>query len=426
MGRERNKLTDGFVKTVTEPGLYGDGGNLYLKVVAGGTDARGKPKPSKSWVFRFRLKAQGKTREGGLGRYEAVSLKAAREAATKWREQVGAGIDPIEARKAERVGAVAPMTFRQCADAYIADHEAGWSHPKHRQQWRNTLNTYVHRVIGDVPARAVDTDLVMKVLKPIWWKKPETASRLRGRIEVILDWARVKEGRQNDPNHARWKGQLDQLLPAKNRVHTVEHQASVPYTDIPVFMQKLRTVESVAALALEFGILTGMRSSEFREAEWGRIDLDKKEWTTRIKITSANRPDPYLRVPLSDAALAVLGQMQPATCHWVFPGQSVHKAISDTSVRNVLRHLDYSEADANPHGFRTTFKTWAEETTDFPPHVVEMAIGHVIPAGVQRAYSAGQLFEVRRRLMDAWAGWCGQGTSPARLRGSSAPRAVTA
>ena len=408
MARHLHRLTVAKVASLKTPGLYGDGGGLWLRVAQGGT---------KSWIYRFTM--SGKTRDCGLGSYPTVSLAGARAAADRCRQHVAAGVDPIEARKKERaaaLGAANPiMTFRDCATAYIASHEAGWRNPKHRQQWTNTLKTYVYPIIGNLPAASVDTEHVMKVLEPIWSAKPETASRVRGRIEEILDWARVREGRESDPNPARWRGQLDQLLPPKQKVRPVQHRPALPFRLVPAFISELRKLDSVAARALEFGILTAMRSSEFREAEWDHIDFEKREWTTRVKLTRANHADKF-RVVLSDAALAVLEQV-PRMGRWVFPGQGQGKAISDTSVRNVLRRMGYGEDEVCPHGFRSSFRDWAAETTSFPNHVVEMALAHAIPNAVEAAYRRGPLLEQRRKLMDAWAEYCRQEPSSTRTGG---------
>jgi integrase len=298
MARTLHQLTARRVDTIKAPGYYPDGDGLYLRVAPGGT---------KAWIYRYTI--GGRTRDCGLGSYPAVSLAAAREEAVRCRQLRSAGLDPIEERKKQRAaafGAEKPLTFRECAEAYIASHEASWSHPKHRQQWRNTLATYVYPVIGNLPAREVDTDLIMKVLEPIWRSTNETARRVRMRIEAVLDWARVKENRQSDANPARLRGQLDQLLPRKQKA--VQHRPALPYADVPALMSKLRKVERIAARALEFGILTATRSSEFREAAWADIDMKARVWTTRVKITNANNGSKF-RVVLSEAAVAVLEQM---------------------------------------------------------------------------------------------------------------------
>ena len=287
MARTLHRLSAVKVDATKTPGYYADGGGLYLRVAPGGTRA---------WIFRFTM--GGKTRDGGLGSYPTVSLAKARAEAERCRQFVAAGVDPIEARKKEREAALAAtekvMTFRDCGAAVIASHEAGWRNAKHRQQWTNTLKTYVYPFIGDLPVATIDTALVVKVLEPLWRTKPETASRVRGRIETILDWARVRGYRESEMNPARWRGHLDQLLPSKQKVRHVRHHAALPYTQVPAFMSELRKREGIAERALEFGILTATRSSEFREAEWRDIDFEEKTWTARVKLTCCQ---PDRRVP---------------------------------------------------------------------------------------------------------------------------------
>jgi len=263
-----------------------------------------------------------------------------------------------------------------------------------------------------LPVAAIDTTLVLKVVEPIWRTKPETASRIRGRVETIFDWARVRGFRESEVNPARWRGHLDQLLPSKQKVRNVRHHAALPYAQVPAFMSKLRKREGIAERALEFGILTATRSSEFREGEWRDINVEEKMWTPRVKLTSAN-PTGEFRVPLSDAALAVLNQMRRIG-RYVFPGQSGGKAISDSAIRTfVLRTMGYGASDCTIHGFRSAFRTWAAEQTDFPNHVCEMALAHSIPSAVEAAYRRGDLFEKRRQLMEAWAAYCGR--QPAKV-----------
>jgi integrase len=304
------------------------------------------------------------------------------------------------------------MTFRDCGEAVIASHEAGWRNPKHRQQWANTLKTYAYPHIGDLPVAAIDTTLVLKVLEPIWRTKPETASRTRGRIETILDWARVRGYREIEVNPARWRGHLDQLLPSKQKVRHVRHHAALAYAQVPAFMTELRKREGVAERALEFGILTATRSSEFREAEWRDINVEEKIWTPRVKLTSAN-PTGEFRVPLSEAAIAVLAQM-PRIGRYAFSGQHNAKPISDSAIRTfVLRAMGYGPTDCTIHGFRSSFRTWTSEQTSFPNHVCEMALAHSIPSAVEAAYRRGDLFQKRRQLMQAWADFCGR--QPAKV-----------
>ena len=394
MKRTLHRLSATFVSSARKPGYYADGGGLYLRVAPGGTRA---------WIFRFAI--AGKTRDGGLGSYPSVNLATARAEAHRCRQLVAAGEDPIEARRSAREAVLASSdkapTFQDCGVAFIASHEAGWKNAKHRQQWANTLKTYVYPVIGALPVAAVDTALVIKVLEPIWRTKPETASRVRGRIESILDWARVRGYRDSELlNPARWRGHLNQLFPSKQRVRPARHHPALPFTQLPAFMSELRKREGVAKRALEFGILTALRSREFREAKWHDINFREKVWTTHVKRTPAN-PVGEFRVPLSDAAVTLLHRM-PRNGGYVFPGQRKDTPISDTAVRNVLRDMGYHRDDATAHGFRSSFRDWVAETTSFPNHVVEMALAHAIPSAVEAAYRRGVLLDQRRRLMQAW------------------------
>jgi integrase len=466
MPRLLHRLSAVQVKVLKEAGYYADGGNLYLQVtkappvqpaqsygtsrartspartrrvkpetvhvptpVAGaaslaGQDAvrqRGKGAgAAKSWIFRFAL--AGKTRDMGLGRYPTVSLDRARELAERYRRLVAEGRDPIKVRDEERKALAAAhakgRTFEQCAKAYIAAHEASWVNAKHRQQWTNTLKSYAYPLLGKVQVAAIDTDLVMQVLQPLWAKKPETASRLRGRIETILDWAKVSGFRQGE-NPARWRGHLDHLLPSKRKVRAVKHHPAVPFKDIPTFMTKLQERDGVAQRALEFGILTALRSQEFRRARWTEIDTEERLWTVpggrtgRMKRKNKDEAKDH-RVPLSAAALALLKAL-PRVGDYVFPGQRKGDAISDTAIRDALRDMGYAHDDGTIHGFRSSFRDWAAERTNFANHVVEAALAHEIGNDVEAAYRRGELLAKRRQLMEAWAGYCTSKAAAAKV-----------
>ena len=267
MARQTNRLTVRGITAENRPGMYADGGGLYLQVARGG---------SKSWVCRFMLRR--KSRDMGLGGIDVVSLAEARERALAARKLVKDGIDPIDARKAQRaqyaVDAVSGRTFEDCANKYIASHEKGWRNPKHRDQWRNTLTTYAYPVCGDVPVDAVDTAMVTEVIEPIWATKTETATRVRGRIEAILDWAKAR-GYRSGENPARWRGHLENLLPKASKVRKVKHHAALPYEDVSTFTKALRASAGVSARALEFQILTAARPGEVTNAQWSEINLDK-------------------------------------------------------------------------------------------------------------------------------------------------------
>jgi integrase len=292
------------------------------------------------------------------------------------------------------------MTFDDCAAAYIKAHEAGWRNAKHRQQWANTLTTYVTPVFGKVPVGDVNVAMVMNVVEPLWSTKPETAGRVRGRIEAVLDWAKAREHR-NGENPARWRGHLSNLLPARSKVRAVKHHAALPYTEIGSFMVDLRARESTAASALQFLILTAARTNEVIGARWSEVDVGARMWTV-----PASRMKGQLehRVPLTSAALAVLEPMLPHGGVFLFPSAKAERALSNMALLKMLEHM--CRGDLTAHGFRATFKTWASERTNFPREIVEAALAHVLGDKVEAAYQRGDLFDKRRRLMDAWAEFC--------------------
>ena len=384
----KQKLTARAAAT-TKPGRYGDGRGLYLAVSA--TSAR-------KWVFRFTI--AGRVTEMGLGN-AAVSLAQAREKAAEARKLVAAGVNPIEARReAGRLKAGKP-TFGQCADALLEAKSPEWRNDKHRAQWKMTLETYASR-LWSVPVDAVDTEAVLGVLQPIWQSKPETASRLRGRIETVLDAARAKgHVTRNEANPARWRGHLDKLLPKRQKL-TRGHHAAMAFDDVPEFIGKLREREAVAALALEFAILTAARSGEVLGARWAEIDLDAKVWTVPATRMKAGREH---RVPLSGRALAILETLAAArTGDFVFPGQKTGKPLSGMAMEMVLRRMKVD--DVTVHGFRSAFRDWCGEATSFPRELAEAALAHVAGDATERAYRRGDALEKRRGLMEAWAGFC--------------------
>ena len=407
MARAIEKLTALRVERAKRPGMYGDGGGLYLRVTEDG---------AKNWVFRFML--DRRPRWMGMGPLHTVSLAEARKRAGEHRLQRHDGIDPIEARRLLRLQAqleaAKAITFKQCAESYIKAHRAGWKNAKHAAQWKATLATYAEPIIGNLSVQSIDTALVLKVLEPIWTAKPETAGRVRGRIESILDWAKVREYRQGE-NPARWRGHLDKLLPARGKVRKVEHHAALSYAELPGFMIELREQESIAARALEFTVLTAARTGETIFARWGEINLLDKTWTIPSERMKAHREH---RVPLSARALATLAEMQ-AHCTgddaFVFPGGKAQKPLSNMAFLMLLRRM--GRGDLTAHGFRATFKTWASERTSFQNEVVEAALAHVTGSKVEQAYQRGDMFEKRRRLMQQWATFCT--TAPAQERPSN-------
>jgi integrase len=395
MARVIGRLTALKVEKAKKAGMYADGGGLYLRVTPEGT---------KNWVLRFML--DGRPRWMGLGPLALYGLQEARARALDARRKRHDGIDPIEARRAERaqqrLDAAKAITFKQCAEAYIAAHRAGWRNAKHAGQWGATLSTYAYPIIGALPVQAIDTGLVLKVLEPIWTAKPETANRVRGRLESILGFARVREYR-NGENPARWRGHLDNQLPARSKVRKVEHHAALPYAELPAFLVSLREQEGIAARALEFAILTAARTGEVIGAQWNEMDLLDKVWTVPAARMKAHREH---RVPLSARALAILDEMQAARYGdaFVFPGGNPGRPLSNMAFLMLLRRM--GRGDLTAHGFRATFKTWASERTAFQNEIVEASLAHVIGGKVEQAYRRGDLFDKRRRLMQQWATFC--------------------
>jgi integrase len=378
-------------------GMHCDGGGLYLQCTKGADSS-----VRRSWLFRYAIK--GRERQMGLGPVDEVSLAGARDRAAECRKLRENGIDPIDYRKAAQVQdaleAAKSMTFDQCRDAYIKAHAPSWRNAKHHQQWLNTVRSYCSPIFGNIPVQAVDVPFVMKVLDPIWSTKPETASRLRGRIEAILDWAKAR-GLRNGDNPARWRGHLDHLLPARAKVRSVKHHASLPYSEICKYLEALRYQKGIAAKALEFLILTAARTGEVLGAHWEEIDLPARVWTIAASRMKAGREH---RVPLSGAAVSILKEMQSIRQNqFVFPGDR-RAQLSNMALLMVLRRMKRSEITA--HGFRATFRTWAAERTNFAREVVEAALAHVVGNKVEAAYQRGDLFDKRLRLMDAWAEFC--------------------
>lgn len=394
MARASKRLTAMAVSKLKEPGRYRDGDGLYLQV---------GPTGGKSWLFRYMR--NGRAREMGLGPVGVVSLADAREATAAARQALAAGFEPLDARQAEkdraRLETARGMTFADCAAAYIEAHKPGWRNAKHAAQWSSTIKTYAEPIFGKLPVQAVDLSLVMKVLEPIWQTKTETASRLRGRIEAILDWATVRGYRQGE-NPARWKGRLDKLLPARSKVQKVEHHAALPYSEIGTFMATLRQRDGIAARALEFTILTAARTSEVLNARWDEFNLDERVWTvpgTRMKSGRDHR------VPLSEPALSIIRAMDKVRRGpFVFPGTKKDRPLANMAFLQLLKRMKLS--DLTGHGFRSTFRDWAAERTAFPREVAEAALAHVVGDKVEAAYRRGDLFGKRRKLMEAWAGFC--------------------
>jgi len=390
-----NALTPLAVKNA-KPGRHADGGGLHLLVKESG---------ARSWVYRFMLIA--KSRDIGLGTAvpDGISLADSRDARDALRLKVKAGIDPLEERQrdaAEALAAahaaqVAGITFKAVAETYIGANEGSWRNDKHRQQWKNTLATYVYPVIGELPVAEVGTAHVLQILEPIWKAKAETASRVRGRMETILDAAKAR-GYRDGENPARWRGHIAQILPVRSRL-TRGHHKALPYDAIPAFVGALHQREAVAALALEFTILTAARTGEVIGGKWNEVDLEKAIWTIPASRMKAGKEH---RVPLSPRAVEILKSTQGLRKEWLFPATKGGR-MSGMAMSMLLRRM---KVDVTVHGFRSGFRDWSAECTGYAHEVAEMALAHTIENKVERAYRRGDLFDKRRRLMDDWANYC--------------------
>ena len=406
MARSLKRLTALRVSRTVRPGLYADGGGLYLQISGSGP---------RSWIFRYRMGGRKTPRDMGLGSLDTVSLSEARDKAVEQRKFIDQGIDPIEARKYARstraLADAKAMTFKACATAYIDAHKAGWRNAKHAGQWTATLETYAYPKFGKLPVAAIDVGLVLKVLEPVWKDKTETASRLRGRIENILDWAKTRGFRAGD-NPARWRGNLQNLLPKRTKVQKVQHHPALPYPQIGAFMQQLRAREGVAALALEYLVRTTARTSEVTRATWDEIDLKGKVWTVPPDKIKGEKEH---RVPLSAPAVAVLKRMKKdyGEDGFVFPGGKEGKSLSSGGMMSVLKRMGRN--DLTVHGFRSTFRDWAAEQTSYPNEVCEMALAHVVGDKTEAAYRRGDLLKKRERLMADWATYCSTVRGPGKV-----------
>jgi integrase len=376
--------------------LLPDGGNLYLQIT------RTKTGENRSWVFRYEL--DGRRHDLGLGPLRDFGLAEARDRARALRQQLHHGIDPLDAKReqkrerlAKQAAQAKAITFRKCAEDCIAAHADAWTNAKHSRQWQTTLEQYAYPVIGDLAVSDIDTAHIVKTLEPIWRRIPETASRLRARIEKVLGWATVRGYRSGD-NPARWRGHLAELLPARRKIRQVKHLPALPYAEMPAFMGELRSHEGATARALEFTALTATRTGDVLGARWDEIDLKAKTWTIPAARMKSRREH---RVPLADRAVAILKALPRHGAH-VFAGADGH-ALGE---RAMLRLMDSLRPEYVPHGLRSTFRDWAAETTAYPNHVVEMALAHSVGNAVEKAYRRGDLFEKRRKLMQTWSDYC--------------------
>ena len=384
MARGIHRLTQLQVRRAKKRRWLCDGGGLYLQ-------------QGRAWIFRYKI--AGRTRMMGLGPLALVDLAQARELALAARRQLYAGIDPLQSRASVRAAAAKTITFDDAVGRYLEAHQAAWRNPKHRQQWSNTLATYASPVIGKLSVDAIDTGLVMRVLEPIWTTKPETASRLRGRIESVLAWATVRQFRSGD-NPARWTNHLEELLPSRREILPVEHFAALAYRDVPGLIAKLRERSGIVGRALEFLILTASRSGEVLGARWDEIGLAERVWTVPAERMKSRREH---RVPLCDRALAILNEMKLYRRNgFVFPSER-RENLGESPMRELLKRLGYK---ATIHGMRSTFRDWAGEQTNFAREVCEAALAHAIGNKVEQTYRRGDALEKRRRLMEAWADSC--------------------
>lgn len=393
----RAKLTPAIVERKSKkPGLYADGGGLCLRVREG---------EGAQWVYRFMLR--GKARWMGLGSFPAVSLSSARERAEDARRQKAQGVDPVEARKAA-LGAT--KTFRECAETYIGDHRDDWRNTKHAAQWTATLEAYAMAVLGSMTVADIQRADVLRVLDPIWKDKNETASRVRGRIEAILDWAKAR-GYRDGENPAAWKGNLAHALPKRSKARRVVHHPALPYREMPSFVEDLQDLEGLSSDALLFTILTAARTGEAIYAKWEEIDVEAALWTVPAERTKTAREH---RVPLSAPAMKLLRRLQKTTGRkgYVFPGSKPKKPLSNMAMLKTLERI--GRTDLTVHGFRSSFRDWAEEQTAFGGSIAEAALGHIVGDKVEAAYRRGDLFEKRQKLMEAWARFI---TTPAQESG---------
>ncbi len=398
MPRKARELGPLAVSRLTQPGLHMVGGvaGLALQVL---------PSGGRSWILRATI--GGRRREMGLGGYPDVTLARAREAARDARAAIKGGVDPIEAgRKARsmlRSGQKTRMTFRNAADAYVAAHGSAWRNSKHRDQWTSTLSTYAYPVLGSLDVSRIESAHVLRVLEPIWIEKTETATRLRGRVERVLDWATAREFRTG-PNPARWRGHLDKLLANPGQLRRVVHHKALAVDAMPAFMGRLKNAEGLGARALEFAILTAARSGEVRGALWAEIDMEEAVWTVPAERMKAGKEH---RVPLSRAALAVLQSQRPGHRDTAVFRAPSGGPVSDMTLSAVLRRMG---EDAVPHGFRSTFRDWIAERTTYPNELAELALAHTIGNKVEAAYRRGDMIAKRRQLMEDWAAFIRFGT----------------
>jgi integrase len=392
-GRPIHRLTAAAVASKKAPGLYADGGQLYLRVA----------EHSKQWIFRFWSPVMLRPRDMGIAPCRTLSLAEARERARAARILLLDGIDPIEHRNAQRAAGVAAQaaskTFDYCVTEYIRDNEAAWSNAKHRREWEQSLRKYISPTLGRLPVSSIDTPQILAVLRPLWARIPESASRIRGRIEQVLGWATVHQYRRGD-NPAAWNDLLEHALPA---VNGKKHHAALPHAEMPAFFARLTADTSVQSHALRFIVLTAARLSEATEATWDEIDLEERVWTVPAARMKARKEH---RVPLCAAAVELLTAMQVVrTGDFVFPGRGDGKPISPATVTRLIEQT-VGTSGSTAHGMRACLRTWVSDATAFPGDLAEAALAHALGGSTYRAYQRGDLFARRGELMEAWARFC--------------------
>jgi integrase len=395
MARAMSRLKAIQVSKASKPGMLADGGGLYLRI---------SPSGAKSWVFRFRR--DGKLHDMGLGPVHTITLAEARAKAVECRKLRLDGKDPLAEKRAtraqERLAAASAVTFKECAERYIETHRAGWRDETYAPQWESSLAAYIFPVFGDLPVQAIDVGLVMKAIEPIWMTRTATAARVRARIESVLDWAATSGYRQGE-NPARWRGHLENLLPSRSKVQRVEHHAALPYAEVGAFLVALRQQDGIPAHALEFVILTAARAGEVAGARWDEINTAERLWTIPAERMKSGHEH---RVPLSNAAMAIVEKMAALRkSDFVFPGRKASASITIDSFWQLVRRMGRG-ADLTIHGFRSSFRDWAAERTEFPSEIAEMALAHTVGGAVERAYRRSDMFDKRRQIMDLWARFC--------------------
>jgi integrase len=404
MGRGNHRLRALQIARLKQPGSYGDGGNLYLQIGTAG---------NRHWFFRFMQ--GGRSRKMGLGGADVVTLAEAREQALAARKLVQKGIDPIEARQsckaASRAETARQISLRQCGEKYIAAHKAGWRSADHSRQWPSSLENHVYPTLGDLSVDAIGTGHVMKVLEPIWTAKPETASRLRGRIESVLDFAAAR-GFRSGENPARWRGHLENLLPARNKVAAIKHFPALPFNEVAGFMRELRELPGSAARALEFGILCASRSGEVLGARWSEIDLQNRMWVIPGQRMKSGKEH---RCPLSSRALEILEGLPRGKGELVFERKG--KPLSRDALQRVLKRM--GRDDIVMHGFRSSFADWAAERTAYSSELRELALAHAVGNRIEQAYRRTDMLDRRRRLAEDWSAFCA--APPQRASGKVQP-----